>query len=468
MEGGSRLSAGATEPGTVDACSLGEIGQLHRRLAVPRRDPRRRLPDRPRIRSCWASWGLPGCCPFVLLVGTRRHRGRPLRPAADPARPPTWRAGRLMVVLAVLVARWTHRSRPSSRSPSWLPASAPSSAPPSAPTCRRSWATSGTSARPTACGRRSTTSRTSSARPSPALLIAAGGLGIAFLLNALSFGFVALVLLTLPPGRPAAARDGDPVGATAPVTRMPRVTRCRPGRAILRRIDRCHRGGRCDQLHEHGPQHPAGPGRHRPAPGRSPGRGLPGGGDRGGRCHRGHHRGLVRGQATGRATRGQLGGGRRRTRPAVPDHDPADRAHRGRHRDWRRPDHGHRGHDRCPATGTRRPARPSHGCAAADAASPPCCSGHSSRPSSLRGWVSGWCSRGMGGCLVVAGSAGALILARDGALRARPDIDPHRIELLRRTILAGAPSAQLEIAARQLREVLVSAGDVVIRPGTRR
>ena len=113
------------------------------------------------------------------------------------------------------------------------------------------------------------------------LLIAAGGLGIAFLLNAVSFGFVALVLLTLPPGRPT-----------------PTPTEEAAGRAGGRAAGWCHRGdvdlpgghraahrrragrGRGDELRGHGREHPDGPGGDRPARGRAAG----------GRLSRGRHR----------------------------------------------------------------------------------------------------------------------------------------------------------------------------------
>ena len=55
-----------------------------------------------------------------------------------------------------------------------------------------------------------------------AILLGIGGLGIAFLLNALTFGVVALVLLRLPPGRPtksarpASVEDGETAPQTTP------------------------------------------------------------------------------------------------------------------------------------------------------------------------------------------------------------------------------------------------------------
>ncbi len=72
---------------------------------------------------------------------------------------------------------------------------------------------------------------------------------------------------------------------------------------------------------------------------------------------------------------------------------------------------------------------------------------------------------GMGLVLVVAGVAGAVMLRAGGALDARTDIDPARIDLLRRTILAGAPSAQLEVAARRMTSLAVSAGEAVVTQG---
>ena len=80
-------------------------------------------------------------------------------------------------------------------------------------------------------------------------------------------------------------------------------------------------------------------------------------------------------------------------------------------------------------------------------------------------WGVGIVLAGMGVSLVIAGVVGALVLTRGGALRARSDIDPARIDLLRRTILAGAPTAQLETAAGQMQEVSVDAGQVVIQQG---
>ncbi len=299
------------------------------------------------------------------------------------------------------------------------------------------------------------------------LLIAAGGLGIAFLLNALSFGFVALVLLTLPPGRPAAAPAGDPVGATATAT-VP-VTGSEgdevPTRgAILRRmtgaivVDAATSFTSMalsillvlvaiDQL-QAGPQ----------AVGY-----------------------LEAATGVGGVIAGIIAGwfvARRLDVPLVASSVV-----------------GAGGLILLSLTTTLSIALIVVGTAtgavlimdivvttAVQRQVPDDLRGRAMGVLQLSGVASmllgsliapilaSWLGVGavlalMGGCLVAAGSAGALILARDGALRARPDIDPHRIELLRRTILAGAPSAQLEIAARQLREVLVSAGDVVIRQG---
>jgi len=66
------------------------------------------------------------------------------------------------------------------------------------------------------------------------LLIAAGGLGWAFVLNAVSFGFVALVLVTLPAGRPlaGAAAAGPDDGPSATPRRGPELTR----RELLARV----------------------------------------------------------------------------------------------------------------------------------------------------------------------------------------------------------------------------------------
>jgi hypothetical protein len=78
---------------------------------------------------------------------------------------------------------------------------------------------------------------------------------------------------------------------------------------------------------------------------------------------------------------------------------------------------------------------------------------------------------GMGAALVIAAVTGVVILQRQAALGApsaldaQPGLDPTRIDLLRRTVLAGATSARLETAARQMVEVPVEAGTVVIRQG---
>ena len=78
---------------------------------------------------------------------------------------------------------------------------------------------------------------------------------------------------------------------------------------------------------------------------------------------------------------------------------------------------------------------------------------------------------GMGIVLVLAASAALVILRRQEALGgpasldAQTDIDPARIALLRQTILGGATSARLETAARRMVEVSVPAGSVVIRQG---
>ena len=111
------------------------------------------------------------------------------------------------------------------------------------------------------------------------LLIAAGGLGFAFLLNALSFGFVALIMLTLPgaaqgPRSPwtSSSRTASP-NRHRPSVRQP----CPVGAASAYR--RTGPRGCRDQHLRPGPEHPAGARRHRPARGGAPGRGLPGGGD---------------------------------------------------------------------------------------------------------------------------------------------------------------------------------------------
>ena len=67
------------------------------------------------------------------------------------------------------------------------------------------------------------------------------------------------------------------------------------------------------------------------------------------------------------------------------------------------------------------------------------------------------------GVIVVAGVGGALLL-----LEARPapvSIDPVRLRLLDQEIFAGLPPARIEAAARRLVAVPVEAGDVVVRQG---
>jgi MFS family permease len=77
----------------------------------------------------------------------------------------------------------------------------------------------------------------------------------------------------------------------------------------------------------------------------------------------------------------------------------------------------------------------------------------------------------MGGALVLAAFAGVTILRRQSALGAvsaldaQPGVDAARVDLLRRTILGGATSARLETAARRMVELPVEAGAVVIRQG---
>jgi MFS family permease len=72
---------------------------------------------------------------------------------------------------------------------------------------------------------------------------------------------------------------------------------------------------------------------------------------------------------------------------------------------------------------------------------------------------------GSGLLLAIAAVVAVAILASQGSLRAQTDIDPLRVELLRRTILVGAPAARLETAVRDMIEVAVNAGEVVIREG---
>lgn len=67
------------------------------------------------------------------------------------------------------------------------------------------------------------------------------------------------------------------------------------------------------------------------------------------------------------------------------------------------------------------------------------------------------------GVIVVAGVTGALLL-----LQTRPDapaIDPVRLRLLDQEIFAGLPPARIEAAARQLVPVPVESGDVIVRQG---
>ena len=67
------------------------------------------------------------------------------------------------------------------------------------------------------------------------------------------------------------------------------------------------------------------------------------------------------------------------------------------------------------------------------------------------------------GVIVVAGVAGALVLLE--ARPAAPAIDPIRLRLLDQEIFAGLPAARIEAAARQLVAVPVEAGEVVVRQG---
>jgi hypothetical protein len=71
----------------------------------------------------------------------------------------------------------------------------------------------------------------------------------------------------------------------------------------------------------------------------------------------------------------------------------------------------------------------------------------------------------MGLLLVAAALTATAVLWRQGALTARTDLDPERIALLRRTILAGAPAGRLEAAATDMAELPVTAGTIVIRQG---
>jgi MFS family permease len=67
------------------------------------------------------------------------------------------------------------------------------------------------------------------------------------------------------------------------------------------------------------------------------------------------------------------------------------------------------------------------------------------------------------GVIVVAGVTGALLLLETRP--ASPAIDPVRLRLLDQEIFAGMPPARIEAAARQLLAVPVEAGDVVVRQG---
>jgi MFS family permease len=67
------------------------------------------------------------------------------------------------------------------------------------------------------------------------------------------------------------------------------------------------------------------------------------------------------------------------------------------------------------------------------------------------------------GMLIVLGVVGALLLSRE-AEEAAP-IGPERSKLLEHPIFAGLPTPRLEVAARELTEVPMAAGDVVIRQG---
>jgi MFS family permease len=67
------------------------------------------------------------------------------------------------------------------------------------------------------------------------------------------------------------------------------------------------------------------------------------------------------------------------------------------------------------------------------------------------------------GVIVVGGVTGALLLLE--ARPAAPAIDPVRLRLLDQEIFAGLPPARIEAAARQLVPVPVQAGEVVVRQG---
>ena len=71
------------------------------------------------------------------------------------------------------------------------------------------------------------------------------------------------------------------------------------------------------------------------------------------------------------------------------------------------------------------------------------------------------------GCAVITavGVAGALILT-EGRADAEP-IDPERMRLLDHPIFAGLPASRLEAAARQLVDVPMAPGDVIVRQGDR-
>ena len=196
------------------------------------------------------------------------------------------------------------------------------------------------------------------------LLIAAGGLGIAFLLNALSFGFVALVLLTLPPGRPAADPPEDapaPAEVATPAATPTAVHLADGHRATHRRRARRGRARRAspgmalsillvlvavDQL-DAGPQ----------AVGY-----------------------LEAATGVGGVVAGIMAGWFVAKRLDVPlivsgavaaaglvmlalDRQPGRGAGRGGRRHRSRADHGHRGHHRDPAAGAGRAPRPCDGCA---------------------------------------------------------------------------------------------------------
>jgi MFS family permease len=70
---------------------------------------------------------------------------------------------------------------------------------------------------------------------------------------------------------------------------------------------------------------------------------------------------------------------------------------------------------------------------------------------------------GVGAALVVAGVAVALVLVRTGPAP-RP-VDPVRLRLLDQPLFAGLPTPRLEAAARALVPVAVDAGDAVVREG---